>query len=304
MSFPHIDYLTPSRHTLIKEDLLVSMMEVDSINESISALEKGTPNWTEVNSIPDKLNRISDVYNQNVDFITGKLKNFNFDRTSPDPLEGYQAVRNNPVELQQYALTQQARMMSCEEHAQYAQIARVCDHLKTKIETLNGRIDRYLSSHPTVRIPHIAVTALHKAPTEYSTPLQVRELGSSPMVQPLSGNNPITEVTTSTFQVLMIAALAAQINSRPVHATVKCEVGEGNVLGICSAPTWGDKPVAFAKTFQGEWSGWIGKAPTNVEFKFVIINSSGQVQQWEQGQNRKLSQNNGALILTANQVQF
>lgn len=298
MSFSHIDYLTPNRPTLIKEDLLVSLMEVDSINESVSALESNTPNWNEINSIPDRLNRISDVYNQNIDFVTEKLKSFNFRKTLPSMTR--ESI-NNSTDLAKFKEECTAQLISCEEHAQYAQIARVCDHLKKKIETLNGRIDRYLSSHPTVRIPHFAVTALHNSPTEYTLPLHMRELDRPIMIQPCSGNNPATELPATTIEVMIISSLGGQINDRPVRATVKCEVGEGNVLGICCAPTWGVRPIAFTKSVQ---DGWVGGIPSNVEFKFVILSSNGQVQQWEQGQNRKLPLNNPALVLTSNQVQF
>lgn len=278
MSFPHIDFFTPNRSTLIKEDLLVSFVEVDSMAETIIASENSTPNWKEIDTIPDRLNRVSDVYNQNIEFVTEKLKSFN---------------SNIPTDQSQDPVTQRAQMISCEEHAQYAQIARVCDVLKKKIETLNDRIYRFLRLYPSTKT-QFAITSLWNAPNEYSIPLQMREVNRPAQL----------EAPATTKQVLMMAAKGNEINSRPVQVTVKSDVGEGNTLGICFHPDWGNKPTAFARTFQGYWSGWIGKVPTNVEFKFVIIKKDGQIQWEQQSQNRKLPQNNPALFLTSDQVQF
>ena len=89
------------------------------------------------------------------------------------------------------------------------------------------------------------------------------------------------------------------LNNSWIDLTITCNVGEGNDLGICCEPSWGDEPIAF----ELSENRWIGQVPVGKEWKFVIL-QDGEVLRWEEGYNRTLDITHSSITLAADQVKF
>jgi hypothetical protein len=92
-----------------------------------------------------------------------------------------------------------------------------------------------------------------------------------------------------------------------IDCTVSLDVGFGNMLGICCAPSWGEKPIVFKYV---DSKGWQGEIPLEKSFKFVKIDSnSGQVIAWETGPDRRCDESfydvmDGSMHLDSDVIKF
>jgi HSP20 family molecular chaperone IbpA len=95
-------------------------------------------------------------------------------------------------------------------------------------------------------------------------------------------------------------------SEKMIHFSVTCDVGFGNMFGVCCHPLWGQAPLSFAWSKGNTWKGEI---PIGTAFKCVKI-CQGKVTAWEQGGDRIFNEDfyndlqGSTVALTSEDVKF
>lgn len=331
--FNHALYDHGPRSTQIKEDVILTFTTLNSIKSTIKS-EDMCDEYL-VNDVKNRLENVIKVYNENVQYINSSIENpTEFESCSYEQYcKGRYPIPSRSDFQYEESLRKTHLLKQINEESQISQLGYIFRDVAKKITRTIDRFNAVVSSSPTLRASELIAPKNRHAHDFYAPTLRIIKAPiietKTPKRAPLSHsefkqiaaeilqklealpNQPSHQTSLGSQQpeILAIEILpSAPVETITVPApaapkidvTVLCNLAPGQTLGICCDPTWDKQPTAFIK---GD-NGWKGEVPVNQDWKFVILDASGKVANWEKEKNRRCNEQTQPFTVKATEVRF
>jgi hypothetical protein len=307
MSFSQLQLCLPPvpPSTRIMGEFLHLFHDLGGIHSDLNSVEKGEEKAiNRIQDLPEKMKKISNVFNKNVKYICDQIKGF-----KPYKSPGFETFLKNNFYSQGYtSITPQQEKMQKDDYEhkdtlatfdkhkklneihQLEQLGTFCGDLCAKITGIADRITALNLSNPQV-------PKLNPIDLDINSTLALSgALIESRMKESQRQLFPAEPLPTS----VEVEQTDVPLPFPSVDVSVICDAGTGNTLGVCHDPLWAEKPIAFTSN-EGKWTG---RVPVGKEWKFVIL-QNGQPSKWENvTPNRRYDEANTSVSFSSEEVKF